>query len=83
MPNAQQVESPLLVPQEKVLCDGSAKLLGLLPHERHQLIQGVGRRVFHSVQVSDAKGSEIHEKLGLEPQLVLVDGERLPWRRRF
>ena len=75
MPNAQQVESPLLVPQKKVLCDGSAKFLGLLPHERHQLIQGVGGRVFQSVQVSNAKGSEIREKFGLESQLIPDDGE--------
>ena len=82
MPNAQQVEPPLLVPQEKVLCDGSSQLLSPLPHERHQLIQSVGGWVFHSVQVSYTKGSEVREKLGLELQLILDGSWSLPGRCR-
>ena len=65
MPDAHYVESPLFVPQEKVLSDSSTKRLGSLPHQRHQLIHGVCGRMLHSVQVANAEGGEVLEKLGL------------------
>ena len=74
MPNTQEEEPLLLVPQKEVLRDGGAAPLGLLPQVRHQLIHGVGRGVFHSVHVGDADGGEKREKVCSEPQLVWVGG---------
>ena len=72
MPNAQEEEPLLLVPQKEVLRDGGAAPPGLLPQVRHQLIQGVGGGVFQSVHVGDAEGGEIRENVCSEPQLVWV-----------
>ena len=72
MPNTQEEEPLLLVPQKEVLRDGGAAPLGPLPQVRHQLIQGVGGGVLHSVHVGDAEGGEVREKVCSEPQLVWI-----------